>query len=364
MKLAVADRAEHSVTVQKHPGTGFYQVSGTLTRPGIFRYQTENGKWINAVRFKEDLVSDSFIQSVNGSAFMLDHPTKLLVSPGDPIDGMISGAMADDRGHVLFEAWVTSTEAIAAIDAGSRKVSACFVPEWVAMSDAEIFQARALFPDDARACADGRWMRHQNLVSNHGAIVDDARVSGAVLDSGSIILEVGMKNALEENGAAPTEAEAATQAAATPAADACDAMPMVGGAVGIEGLEAETPVADADQLANLAKEMVMLAMSLAAKANAHGMDMTSADVVADSVGCVTKVITHFGVTLPAELDNPAGRSQVAAILLSQEPAATDSVETVVADSADVPEVPTAKPAAKSEGLNDIYNRIANAANKV
>jgi hypothetical protein len=169
---------------------------------------------------------------------------------------------------------------------------------------------------------------------------------------------------LTGDGAAATKTEAAAAANATPAADACDAVPMVGGAVGIEGLEEESPVADTDQLANLAKEMVMLAMSLAAKANAHGMDMTSADVVADSVGCVTKVISHFGVTLPAELDNPTGRSQVAAILLSQEPTVADSVEAPVADSADVPEVPDAKPATKPQGLGDIYNRIANAANKV
>jgi hypothetical protein len=179
MKLAVADRAEHSVTVQKHPGTGFYQVSGTLTRPGIFRYQTEGGQWINAVRLIQDLVADSYLKSVNGSAFMVEHPAKLLVEPGDPIDGMISGATADDAGNVLFEAWITSAEGVAAIDSGSDKISACFVPDWVAMSEVEIFQARALFPEDAKACADGRWMRHMNLVNNHGAIVSDARVSGA-----------------------------------------------------------------------------------------------------------------------------------------------------------------------------------------
>jgi hypothetical protein len=352
MRLAVSDRAEAPVKATKHPGNGFYYVSGTLTRPGIFRYETTDGSFINAVRLPEEVHSPEFLATVNGSAFMLDHPAKVLVEPGDPIDGMVVKAVVDDNGAVNIEGWLTSSVGIAAVDNGIRQLSACFVPDWVDMSKVEIFNARTMFPNDAKACHDGRWMFHQNLINNHAAIVDVGRVSGAALDSSLFIKETNMATAEEVQ-----EILAIVE----------DEMPLTGGEVSLAVEETCDMTAEdvensdtAQEMMSMAQSIIRAAMAMAKTAVNHGMKMTPEDVASDQAAAADSVIKHFQVTVPAAIDSASGRIALATALLSQPAPVADEVEAVVETPVVAADSATVKPA---ESIHDIYDRIAAAANK-
>jgi hypothetical protein len=362
MRLAVSDKLSNTVKVSKHPGTGYRFITGTLTRPGIFRYQVDDGSWINAVRLPAEVHSPDYLATIGGSALMLDHPEKTIVEPGDPIDGMLIQGQVADHGGISFSGWITSAEAIAAVDSGIRQISACFTPDWVDMDDRQIAEARLQFPSDAALCDSGRWMYHKNLVNNHGAIVEVGRVSGAALDSASFIKEVGMGT----KTITVTDEEA--QEILAIVEDEAET-PVMGGIVSTtEELpcEAEKPDEMHDEepnMAELAKNMLKAAMAMTKAALAHGIKLDAEEIVSDSAKAADQVIAHFGASVPAVMDSAEGRLALADILLSQKVA-------TVADSEDIATplfteiVETVADSAQAKTIHDIYDRIAAAANKV
>lgn len=327
VRVPVSDRASGAVKATKHPGNGYYFVSGALTRPGIFRYETTDGDWINAVRLPSEVFSDTYLATVQGSAIMLDHPDKILVEPGDPTDGLIVSA-AVDKGAVQITAWVQSLEAIAAIDSGVRQLSACFTPDWVEMTDAEIADARMQFPDDAKACRDGIWRAHRNMINNHGAIVGVGRVSGSVLDSASIISEVKMSKV----DIPVIASDAIAEAPPIMGGEVATLVPEIDGPSSVE----ETPAVE-EKDENAAAALIMaaaqgiaaLASSMVSGCSKHGIEMGLSDVIADSAAAADKVISHFGVNVPAVMDSPNSRVEIANMLLSQKPLEVVSDSTVV-----------------------------------
>jgi hypothetical protein len=243
------------------------------------------------------------------------------------------------------------------VDNGIRQLSACFVPDWVDMNEVEIFNARTMFPNDAKACHDGRWMFHQNLINNHAAIVDVGRVSGAALDSSLFIKETGMKTG--------TTAEEVQEILAIVE----DEMPLTGGEVtmvkdapcDMEGEVEDMESSDTmKEMADMAQGIIKAAMAMARTAVNHGMKMTPEEVASDQAAAADSVIKHFQVTVPAAIDSASGRIALATALLSQPVPVADEVEAVVETPVVAADSATVKPA---ESIHDIYDRIAAAANK-
>lgn len=382
------DSAGNQISTVKHPGTGFVLVSGRLTRPGILRYQGTDGRWLNAVRLLEDVTHPDYVTSTHGSAVMVDHPQSPRVTVGDSLDGLIYSATADEAG-INIEAWLTSKDAILAIDSGVRQLSACYDTDWVLMSEPEVSQARALFPRDAAACTDGIWCYHKNMIMNHGAIVPSGRAgSGCALDDVHQLIDI--EEIFMTTNAKALAADAAPMMDMSTGMSASPGSMGTGGAVSMmspagQAEAPETPEEEAEEDAELnstASLIAAAAMAIAAAATSlvedsarHGIVLTTDMVIGTPEAAAAAVLKHFVPQgLPMALDSAELRLPIAQLFAAQKPAAAAAevdhseairaaAREIAADSAALIAVtPTAAKQALS--LVEQMARISKAANKV
>lgn len=124
-KIFNIDKAE-SGTVTK-TAQGFLRVDGYVTRVGVLKYRTPDGKVIRQLRDPKEVMNQDSLETLRGLPVTLRHPPKL-ITPKDSKQYMV-GYSSDDvkpeAGKLRTTLTVTDEAAIASVESGATKEISC-----------------------------------------------------------------------------------------------------------------------------------------------------------------------------------------------------------------------------------------------
>lgn len=118
------------IVFNKMDSWGFVRARVSLARPGIYIYETKDGRKIRELVPREVLTDRAVIDSIAGTPITVDHPAERVVTPKTAekymVGSSIRGDYDHDRDHQVADVCLTHQRAQEAIEAGKNMFSPCY----------------------------------------------------------------------------------------------------------------------------------------------------------------------------------------------------------------------------------------------